>query len=312
MISSRPPTREGSTLSSTVRNAWDGVPLRARIKASRLHVEAHHVSVMGHVARDELQRKLTAAETANGFANRFLWVHTYRARLLAPWWFRVQSRRRESDWGQRLCKARHHPDPTYRAGAAHRAAAEPNGGRRSTQTITDERVPGPDRRRHHEPSRGVRAPTVAAVRRSSTAIATLIDLPHLEAAWALWRYCGGLGVAHTGETPPVTRTSTSSSPPSAVPGARTGLSFTEACQRVFGKHRKVAPDAARAVRYGLLWGSNVRRPTDDPETSSTPLSAAMADRLGGCVRSVQSVQSPGPLSTLLTLRTHRPDRRDLR
>ena len=38
--------------------------------------------MIGHVTRAELSRLLTANDAANGFANRILWVHSERIRLL--------------------------------------------------------------------------------------------------------------------------------------------------------------------------------------------------------------------------------------
>ena len=38
--------------------------------------------MIGHITRAELERLLTSTEQSNGFANRFLWVHAYRARRL--------------------------------------------------------------------------------------------------------------------------------------------------------------------------------------------------------------------------------------
>src|SRR4029077_6880355 len=39
-------------------------------------------SAVGHITREDLERKLTSTEVANGFGNRWLWVHAYRARRL--------------------------------------------------------------------------------------------------------------------------------------------------------------------------------------------------------------------------------------
>jgi hypothetical protein len=42
-----------------------------------------HISVIGHITRDELRRYLTATGSANGFGNRFAWFAVRRARLLS-------------------------------------------------------------------------------------------------------------------------------------------------------------------------------------------------------------------------------------
>jgi len=41
-----------------------------------------HISVIGHITREELTRYLDATEVANGFANRYLWVCVRRSKLL--------------------------------------------------------------------------------------------------------------------------------------------------------------------------------------------------------------------------------------
>jgi DNA replicative helicase MCM subunit Mcm2 (Cdc46/Mcm family) len=40
------------------------------------------VSIVGHITKEELQRNLDETETANGFANRFLWIFTKRSKYL--------------------------------------------------------------------------------------------------------------------------------------------------------------------------------------------------------------------------------------
>ena len=74
--------REGSTLSATMRQAWDTGDLRVLTKTSPARATGAHISILGHITRDELLRQLNATEMANGFANRFLWVCASRSKLL--------------------------------------------------------------------------------------------------------------------------------------------------------------------------------------------------------------------------------------
>ena len=74
--------RNGSTVSPIVRDAWDTGRLSTITRASPLRVDGAHISVLGHVTVEELRRRLTATEVANGFANRFLFVCVRRTRLL--------------------------------------------------------------------------------------------------------------------------------------------------------------------------------------------------------------------------------------
>jgi hypothetical protein len=74
--------REGNSLTATIRQAWDTGTLAILTKNSPARATDAHVSIVGHVTKDELLRYLTTTETANGFANRFLWLCVRRARVL--------------------------------------------------------------------------------------------------------------------------------------------------------------------------------------------------------------------------------------
>ena len=41
-----------------------------------------HISIVGHVTRDELRRNLAETEQTNGFGNRFLWLCVARSKVL--------------------------------------------------------------------------------------------------------------------------------------------------------------------------------------------------------------------------------------
>jgi hypothetical protein len=74
--------RQGNTISAVLRNPWDGRDLRTMTKNSPARATGAHVSIIGHITSQELQRYLSATETANGFANRFLWICVKRSKLL--------------------------------------------------------------------------------------------------------------------------------------------------------------------------------------------------------------------------------------
>jgi hypothetical protein len=75
--------RTGNTLSVILRIAWDGGRyLRSMTKNSPAKATGAHVSLVGHITVEELRRLLSATETANGFANRFLWIGVQRSKLL--------------------------------------------------------------------------------------------------------------------------------------------------------------------------------------------------------------------------------------
>jgi hypothetical protein len=75
-------SREGNSLSGIVRQAWDSGRLKAASKNNPVEATGAHVSIIGHVTSEELHRRLTSTDAANGFANRFLWICARRARLL--------------------------------------------------------------------------------------------------------------------------------------------------------------------------------------------------------------------------------------
>jgi hypothetical protein len=74
--------REGSTVSSLLRNAWDGGKLSVMRRKDPIEVEDAHLSMIGHITLPELHRLLAATEISNGLANRILWTYAERRRLL--------------------------------------------------------------------------------------------------------------------------------------------------------------------------------------------------------------------------------------
>lgn len=74
--------REGNTLSPIIRQAWDTGTLRALTKNSPARATGAHISIIGHVTRDELRRRIAETELGNGFANRFLWLCVRRSKCL--------------------------------------------------------------------------------------------------------------------------------------------------------------------------------------------------------------------------------------
>jgi hypothetical protein len=75
-------TRQGNTLSAIVREAWDSGSLQIMVKRNPLRTDGAHVSIIGHITKEELRRNLNNTEAANGFANRFLWIRSGRSKYL--------------------------------------------------------------------------------------------------------------------------------------------------------------------------------------------------------------------------------------
>ena len=74
--------REGNNLSPIIRQAWDNGNLQVLTKNTPVRATGAHVSIIGHITKDELCRCMTDAELFNGFANRFIWLCVKRVRLL--------------------------------------------------------------------------------------------------------------------------------------------------------------------------------------------------------------------------------------
>lgn len=74
--------REGNSLSAIIRQAWDSGDMRTLTKNSPARATGAHVSILGHITREELRRYLSDTEMANGFGNRFTWFCVRRSQYL--------------------------------------------------------------------------------------------------------------------------------------------------------------------------------------------------------------------------------------
>jgi hypothetical protein len=71
-----------STLSAILRDAWDGSPLRVLTRKDPLEAKGAFISCVFHITEEELLARLTDVEVANGFANRILFVSARRSKML--------------------------------------------------------------------------------------------------------------------------------------------------------------------------------------------------------------------------------------
>jgi Protein of unknown function (DUF3987) len=74
--------RHGNTLSSVIRDAWDGRRLGFMTKHTALAATGAHISIVGHITEDELRANLTRTDMASGLANRFLFACVRRSKHL--------------------------------------------------------------------------------------------------------------------------------------------------------------------------------------------------------------------------------------
>jgi hypothetical protein len=74
--------RQGNSLSPLMRKTWDGGILATMTRSNPLRATGAHISVVGHITVEELRAKLVGTELANGFANRFLFMLVKRSNEL--------------------------------------------------------------------------------------------------------------------------------------------------------------------------------------------------------------------------------------
>src|SRR6516162_3106436 len=76
-------TRPGNTVSRIIRDAWDGREhIESLTKNSPAHVTAPMISIVSHITIEELREALDRTAMANGYANRFLFACVRRGQLL--------------------------------------------------------------------------------------------------------------------------------------------------------------------------------------------------------------------------------------
>lgn len=177
----RAAARDGSTLSMTARDAWDGVRLQARSRQSVTVATGHHIVILGHITVEELRARLTEVDMASGFANRFLFALGRRSQLLPE--------------GGNLDDQDVHHLGAKVAGALERARKI--GRVRRTEAAEERWAELYEQMAHDDPGGMVGALTCRdepqCLRLSVVYAlldgARLVAPVHLEAAWALWRYC---------------------------------------------------------------------------------------------------------------------------
>jgi phage/plasmid primase-like uncharacterized protein len=97
-------SRAGNTLSPTLRCAWDGARLSTLTKNNPATATGAHISIIGHITVNVLRAELTATDSANGFATRFLFMCVRRSKLL-PFGGRPMPEDRLRAFGARLSAA---------------------------------------------------------------------------------------------------------------------------------------------------------------------------------------------------------------
>lgn len=174
--------REGNRLAAILRDAWDGVDLRSMVKRDPQRATNPHVAVLGAITGGELRKLLTETAVTGGLANRFLPVWSTRARLMsretAPDPLALADVVREL--GQRVGNARAIGHVGWSTAAQDRWDVE-----YPRLALVDEAS---------DTVRALLERGAPHVMRLAMLHALLdgvgrVDVPHLEAALAFWRYC---------------------------------------------------------------------------------------------------------------------------
>ncbi|WP_454259794.1 DUF3987 domain-containing protein [Pseudoxanthomonas mexicana] len=74
--------RDGNTLSSALRDCWDGIDLKPATKTRQMFASDPHVCLSGAISPGELKHLMGTRELTNGFANRFLIFWAERHKVL--------------------------------------------------------------------------------------------------------------------------------------------------------------------------------------------------------------------------------------
>lgn len=173
-------SRDGSILSPILRDLWDRGEARVMTRANPLRASDAHVSIVGHITLEELQRVLFETEVMNGLGNRHLFALVHRSQRL-PHGGRTSPGVYEG-LGERV--GRMLPE-IRRLGRLRRSEAAEELWEWIYMSIDDD---------VHGMFGAATARAEAQMLRLSVVYALLdgsnvIDLPHLEAAWCVWRFC---------------------------------------------------------------------------------------------------------------------------
>jgi hypothetical protein len=172
--------RHGNTLSPNIRRAWDGDKLATMTRNSPLTATDAHISIVGHITVDELRARISRTEMGNGFANRFLFALIRRSKELPFGGSLTDSQ--ILHLGERLKSVIDRAKPVGRMEMTDAARSK------WSAVYTELSAAKP----------GLLGAVIARAEAQTVRLALIyalldgaakIDLPHLEAALAVWDYC---------------------------------------------------------------------------------------------------------------------------
>jgi hypothetical protein len=172
--------RHGNTLSSLMRKAWDGGKLSTMTRGSPLCATGAHISIIGHITIEELRARLTRTDTANGFANRFLFMLVKRSKVL-PFGGDALDEHVVVDLGERL-------KDTISSGSSIGRIGWTSSARDAWKAVYGQLSEGQPGLLGAVTSRGEAQCVRLALLYALLDGAVNIDLPHIKAALAVWEY----------------------------------------------------------------------------------------------------------------------------
>lgn len=171
--------RESSTLSAVLRDAWDSGTLSVLTRNDPLKASNAHVGVTAHVTQAELAKTLDSTEALNGFANRFLWCCAKRSKLLPNGSGDVSLDAFVERLRQTITKAKTIQRMRRTPACAERWEAV------YSSLVAEKSAPVWDAVTSRAEAQALRLSMLYALLDGSDTI----DVAHLDAALAVWRYC---------------------------------------------------------------------------------------------------------------------------
>lgn len=171
--------RESNTLSTALRQAWDSGDMGVMTRQNPLRARGAHISILGHATKQDLQKYLSDTEAWNGFANRFLWICARRSERRLPRGDTLPtfgSLVRSAHTALEFARARDHPVPWGEEAGDTWDRVYP---------LLSEEKPG---RLAAATGRAEAHILRLALLYALLDLCDQIELPHLQAAFAIWRY----------------------------------------------------------------------------------------------------------------------------
>lgn len=173
-------SRDKNSLSEVLRQAWDSGRLRTAAKTCPAQSTDAHISLIGHITREELRSVTAEVDLVNGLANRFLWCCVKRSKLLPD-----GGQVHKVDFELEIAKLKGAVEFASEERSFFRDADAAEEWRRLYPELTAERPGAVGAVCNRGAAQVVRLSLLYAI----LDLSPVIELAHLRAALALWNYC---------------------------------------------------------------------------------------------------------------------------